>query len=226
MEHATCGLRELKFAGDGDAMTFSGYGAVFNSEDRTGDVILPGAFKRSLREAKGQLPPMLLEHGGVLGLGSASDMVPIGLWTEMAENDVGLRVEGKLADTARGREVYTLLKMEPRPAISGLSIGYLAKEFTFGTKPGEARRTLKRVDLFEVSLVTRPAQPAAQVTDVKSRSGMTERDAERALRDAGFSRAEAKAIVAAGFKTLDQRDAGEADETATALKQLLSTITR
>ena len=66
---------------------------------------------------------------------------------------------------------------------------------------------LKKVDLFEISLVTFPANPKARIGSVKS--GLSEREAERALRDAGFSRSEAKAIIADGFNAATgQRDAG------------------
>ena len=75
---------------------------------------------------------MLMQHGG-MGVG-ADDMTPIGVGTELAEDSVGLRVAGKLADTPRGREAYALLKMEPRPAITGLSIGYVTKLSERGTR--------------------------------------------------------------------------------------------
>lgn len=212
-QHLSCGLIKVKLAaGDGTdtgEMVFSGYGAVFGNVDSYGDVIQKGAFRDTLREAKrtGIWPAMLMQHGGwAMG---ADDMTPVGIWTSMEEDDIGLKVEGKLADTARGREVYGLLKMTPRPAIDGMSIGYMAKEFSLGTKPEEPRRTLKKVDLMEVSLVTFPANGKARVQSVKSE--LTIRIAEQALRDAGFSRSEAKGILAHGFKALPPRDAEDGE---------------
>jgi phage head maturation protease len=52
--------------------------------------------------------------------------MPIGIWLDMSEDSHGLRLKGKLANTKRGRDTYALLKMKPRPALDGLSIGYLA----------------------------------------------------------------------------------------------------
>lgn len=200
---------EVKFADGAEVGTFSGYGAVFGNVDSYGDVIEKGAFRETLREAKKskQWPSMLLQHGG-WGL-DADSLMPVGVWTEMEEDDIGLRVEGRLADTTRGREAHTLLKMQPRPALNGLSIGYVAKAWELGTKPDEPRRRLKKIDLFEVSLVTFPANPKARVGDVKS---MTIRDFEAALRDAlGLSAADAKRIAAGGFKALSEsRDETEA----------------
>jgi HK97 family phage prohead protease len=196
-QYLACGL-ELKFDDSStDAMTFTGYGAVFGNIDAYGDVIQKGAFKDTLREAKRSKiwPAMLSQHGG-WGM-SSEDLTPVGIWTDMEEDDVGLRVEGKLAETPRGRELYTLMKMTPRPAINGLSIGYRAKEFSLGTKPDEPRRTLKKIDLVEVSPVTFPANLKARVSGVKSIEQLsTLAEAERYLRDAcGLSRAEAVTFV-------------------------------
>lgn len=199
---------EFKLAADGETMQFSGYGAVFGNVDAYGDVIEPGAFAATIAEAKssGVWPSMLLEHGGY-GM-TADDMVPIGIWTDLAEDGVGLKVNGKLADTQRGREAYQLLKMDPRPAITGLSIGYIAKESEPRSKPEDPRRRLKRIDLFEVSLVTFPANPRARVADVKSLDDMhSVRELEAWARDAlGFGRDAARAF-ATRVKAVCLRDA-------------------
>lgn len=210
---------EVKFlSNSADAMTFAGYAAVFGNVDGYGDIIQKGAFKESIRAAKkaNRWPAMLLQHGGI----TSEDLMPIGIWTSMEEDDTGLLVEGKLADTDRGREVYSLLKMQPRPALNGLSIGYIPREWSMGSEPGQARRTLKKVDLIEVSLVTFPANELARIQSVKS--DLTIRDAERALRDAGFSRSEAKAILARGYGALSLRDADEIEQLACAIRRNIS----
>lgn len=209
-----CKLVQLKLDGSTEEdMTFTGYGAVFDNVDSGGDMIVKGAFRNTIKAAKasGQWPAMLQQHGGWQM--SADDMMPIGVWTEMSEDDTGLLLTGKLAPTTRGREMYTLMKMQPRPAITGLSIGYRPVKWKTSIKPDEPRRTLTEVELLEVSPVTFPMNPKARVTSAK---GLTIRMAEEALRDAGFSASEAKAIVARGFKaqTLTARDAGELGEIA------------
>jgi len=216
MRHLECGLIELKVAPatDGtDTMTFEGYGAVFGNVDAYGDIIEPGAFASFLSDAqsgKQQWPAMLSQHGG-WGM-SADDMTPVGVWAELSEDGKGLKVKGQLAETARGRDLYTLMKMSPRPAINGLSIGYIPKEWEPRSKPEDPRRRIKKVDLIEISPVTFPANNRARVDSVKSADSIRVRDAETALRDAGFSANEAKAILATGFKTA-MRDAGS-DELA------------
>lgn len=201
-KHLAFALRDLKLAPDGaggSSMTFTGYGAVFNNVDSYGDVIVPGAFAQFISDAKAgrqPWPAMLSQHGG-WGMG-ADDLTPVGIWNDLSEDGVGLKVEGKLADTPRGRDLHTLMKMDPRPAIDGLSIGYIPKEWEPRSKPEEPRRRLKRIDVIEISPVTFPANRLARVASVKSVDELlTLADIEDYLRDAGgFSRGEAKGLIA------------------------------
>jgi hypothetical protein len=159
---------------------------------------------------------MMSQHGA-MGL-TTEDLTPIGVWTDFAEDGHGLKVEGVLADTARGVEMYKLMKMKPRPAIDGLSIGYIAKEAVPRSSPDEPRRRLKRVDLIEVSPVTRPMNGKARVTGVKSIEDLTSlSEIESYLREAGgFSRNEAKTLIAR-IKKSTGGDAGDALAQITAL---------
>lgn len=210
-------------------MRFSGYGAVFGNVDSYGDVIDPGAFANTLAEAQktGQFASMLMQHGG-WGMG-AEDMTPIGVWDKLAEDGSGLFSEGVLAPTQRGTEAHILLKMKPRPAITGLSIGYVAKKFTLRSKADEPRRRLHEVDLHEISLVTFPANGKARVTSVKSAAGaFSERDFEQFMQDAGLSRKEARVVMSHGFRHLKaMQDAGsdELDELAAAIKRNTALLT-
>lgn len=216
MKHAAFQLMELKFDGSQeDVMSFSGYGAVFGNVDAYGDVIEPGAFASYLSEAKAgkqPWPAMLSQHGG-WGL-AADDMTPVGVWTELSEDGTGLKASGTLADTPRGKELYTLMKMAPRPAIDGLSIGYIPKEWEPRSKPEDPRRRLKRIDLVEISPVTFPANRMARVSSVKSIEDLeTLKEVEAYLRDEmGFSWREAKALIARIKQAPEQRrDGGDAE---------------
>lgn len=186
-------LKELKEDG-----SFSGYGSIFGVVDLGYDVVVKGAFTRSLKEHKTAktMPKLLWQH---------DSWQPIGIYTTVNEDDKGLYVEGKLAlKTVQGAEAYELLKMG---AIGGLSIGYKTKTYEYDTETYV--RTLTDVDLYEVSLVTFAMNPDAQVSAVKG-ADITERDFEQLLtRDAGFSRSQAIVIINDGFKALKTtRDAG------------------
>ena len=222
MERKVIALTEIGTEGDEKEMRFKGYGAVFGNVDSYGDVIEQGAFHETLKQAEksGIWPSMLAQHGG-WGI-SSTDMTPIGVWESLEENGTGLKAAGLLAATPRGTEIYTLMKMKPRPAIDGLSIGYIPKKFTIGTKQGEPRRLLHEVELLEISPVTFPANSKARVTSVKS-AGFTERDFERWLmQDAGLSRSEARLVINQGFKSLiAMQDAGSSE-----LSDLSDVLTR
>ena len=111
MKHETIYVPfEFKAAGsDAQSMTFEGYGSVFGTVDSYGDTIAKGAFKGSLKEwkAKGKLPKLLLQHGGGF-MGGADDMVPIGKWEEMREDDHALFMRGRPfdIDTDRAKATY------------------------------------------------------------------------------------------------------------------------
>ncbi len=146
---------------------------------------------------------------------------PIGVWDEIYEDERGLFVRGRLLkEVEKGREAMALLRAG---AIDSMSIGYRTME---SMPEGDGRvRKLTEVDLFEISLVTFPMLPDAKVTAVKAIK--TERDFERFLRDAGYSRSEATAIALHGFKAaLKQRDAGEDEAVTEGLQPLLEKLAK
>lgn len=197
---------EFRLSDSGRPGQFEGYGSVFNNEDDYGDVVLPGAFTKTLNDhqARGRMPKMLLNHGGLAGMFASpapEDLIPIGKWTAMSEDTRGLLCKGQLfnLDTELGKRIHGAMK---EGELDGLSIGYRAREVIRGTKENEPRRQLKAIDLIEVSPVTFPANAAATVTSIKNAPRITTvREFETFLRDAGrFSHQAARAIAAGGFK--------------------------
>ena len=185
--------------------TFSGYGSVFGNVDSWDDIVAPGAFTKSLQNlaSKGRAVPILWQH---------DTENPIGVWSGLKEDSVGLFGDGALwlDDTPTAKLAYKGMSSR---AITGLSIGYITRSADYDQKTGI--RTLKELDLLEISVVTNPANDEARVTNFKSRiaeGSLTERDFENILRDAGFSRSDAVAITNHGFKSLLQRDAGARSE--------------
>jgi len=208
---------------------FEGYASVFNREDDGGDLIIPGAFKQTLSEydKAGDMPKMLLNHGGMGGFLSSpapEDLLPIGKWSSMSEDSHGLQAKGRLInlDTESGKRIYGAMKEN---ALSGLSIGYRAKDFVRGTKENEPRRTLKQVHLVEVSPVTFPMQGAASISSVKSFDFSDPRTAEKLLRDVGgFTGSQAREFVSR-VKALGLRDVGpdkEAQDVIAAIKRRMA----
>ena len=181
---------EIKLlAGDGGTGTVEGYASVFGLLDRGGDIMMPGAFKKSIAEwnRKKKPVPMLWQH-------NSGD--PIGIWTDIKEDDHGLRAKGRLImDVPKAAEARALIK---GGAVSGLSIGYRTRESDIDRTTGV--RKLKQVELWEVSLVTFPMLPEAQVSDVKNSGGFDPKSWEQAFREEGLSHSEAKLATSVARK--------------------------
>lgn len=195
--------------------SFEGYGSVFGNIDTYGEVVLKGAFSDSLASLKTQnrMPALLWQH---------RSGEPIGVYTDMYEDNVGLYVKGKLAlKTTRGAEAYELMKMN---ALSGLSIGFVTREDSFDKVSGV--RTLSKVDLWEVSLVTFPANDSARISAVKNIDSIESlADAESYLRESGgFSKSEAVGFIARVKSMQGRSESDELDAVKEALQSLKSKL--
>jgi HK97 family phage prohead protease len=136
---------------------FVGYAALFNRADATGDIIMPGAFRESLKRRGRDGVRMLFQH---------DPSEPIGAWVDLTETNKGLAVRGRLnMDVQRGRELAALIDGR---GLDGLSIGFKAIAARRDRVTG--LRRLERVDLWEISLVTFPMQEGARVEKARARA--------------------------------------------------------
>ncbi len=190
-------LQIKEFGGDGQ---FSGYGSIFGNVDSYGDVVMPGAFKKTLADHRRRktMPKLFWQH---------DPSKPIGSWVSMEEDDIGLKVEGRLnMDVQQAREAYALLKAGD---IDGLSIGYRVEK-SEADQASEVLR-LKELKLVEVSVVSLGANDRALVGDIKSirEGGLPSlSEFEAFLREAGFSKTEATAIAGNGLTPLLRSESG------------------
>lgn len=154
--------REVKFAPvdfkqvepDG---TFQGYASLFGKEDLGRDIVLPGAFRDSLKERGPRGIKLLFQH---------DPAEPLGVWLELQEDAVGLFARGRLMpEVARAREVLSLMRAG---ALDGLSIGF--RTVSGRRDPRTGVRRLEKIDLWEISVVTFPMLPEARVSAVKRRA--------------------------------------------------------
>lgn len=174
---------QLLRADDGsqnDGLTIEGYGAVFNSvtnidswEGSFEEEILPGAFRKSLRE---RVPRMQFDHGHHPLLGS----LPIGRWTKAEEDARGLSVTGRLTDNWLTQPFRDAIAAG---AVEGMSFrfavvrdqwfdrdGKKLKDDELGEllwrgagERGPLRRKLQEVKVSEVGPVTWPAYEDTEV---------------------------------------------------------------
>lgn len=166
-----------------DEGVFAGYASVFNVVDSQHDMMLPGAFASTLYGRKREIK-LLWQH----------DMrEPIGVIEEVREDVNGLYVKGRLLmEIGRAREAYSLLK---KGVVSGLSIGYSPLRYRLDADSGV--RLLQSVDLWEISLVTFPANQAARVTVVKQAMPREQDASEHKLWQQAVSSGEAMRMAAA-----------------------------
>ena len=139
--------------------TFVGYGSLFNNIDLDRDIMAPGAFTKTLKKKGPQKVKLLWQH---------DPAQPIGVWEELTEDKRGLKVKGRLLvgqGVPKADEAYALLKAG---ALDAMSVGFMIPPGGWEYDDKKQVRIIKEADLWEISLVTFPANPKARVTRVKS----------------------------------------------------------
>jgi HK97 family phage prohead protease len=193
LQHKQFAFKADKVSDDG---TFSGYGSVFGNVDSYREIVAPGAFADSLKAINdsGDPLPALWQH---------DPSQPIGGYSSLEEDDHGLKVEGFLmiGEVPMAKQAHALMQ---RRIVKGLSIGYYVLADSYDEK--ERVRTLTKLDLVEVSIVTFPANSEAQIDAVKAKLARgdlpTLREFEKSLREQGYSKTLAEKIAAGGYKQL------------------------
>lgn len=136
----------------------TGYASVFNNVDHGGDVVLPGAFTKTLKEG--------LKRGAIKLLDShqfgGTDAV-IGIVEEAEEDSHGLKFRARFSSVPRAQEIRTKI-MEG--ILNALSFGYdVVKWAEDETRKGV--RKLIELKLYEISVVAWGMNPKAEIATVK-----------------------------------------------------------
>lgn len=157
---------------DGEA-GISGYASHFGSIDSYGTAMKKGAFTKTLQERADRIP-VLWNHW--------SDTV-IGKPTELREDDTGLYFNAEIVEeTAQGAEVMALLRngvplgmsfgfetIKSRPMEEGDALDWSqAPEFYKQPENRDYVRVIEEVRLWEISVVTFPANEMATIDSVRA----------------------------------------------------------
>lgn len=135
---------------DEKAGIIKGYGSYFGNKDSDNDVIMKGAYKKTIAE-NGDRVKYLYQH----------DMnQPIGKMTELYEDDKGLVFVAEIAKTQLGNDVVQLMKSG---VITENSVGIMPIQ---KNNKGDYRE-ITEVKLYEISAVTLAANDQAKILDVK-----------------------------------------------------------
>jgi len=180
---------------------FEGYASTFGNVDNGRDVVMPGAFTKTLKERGISGVKMLWMHDAC---------EPIGVWTSLEEDSKGLKARGKLLLTLeKANEVYAMMK---EGIVDSLSIGFRTVKDAYDS--ARSVRQIIEADLWEVSCVTFPMNEDAKVQAVKGGIVIpTRKEIEAALRnEGGFGTADARKATAVIKKLLRNGEDEPADE--------------
>lgn len=184
--------RTFKFELDDEGKTLQGYASVFNSESRDlggfTEIVKPGAFTRTIKENDDIRA--LFDHDWAHVIGRTKNTT-----LELREDNHGLFIKITPPDTQFGRDLLTQVR---EGYIDSMSFGFQVKEFSWEMRDGKDVRTLEDVELFEVSVVSLPAYPSAEVA---VRSLQEKKDCLKKKKEA---EARARSLKLKRFKIEDQ----------------------
>lgn len=201
-KYLTLPLGEFKQSSEEDEFfRFEGYLSTYNNVDLGDDIMLEGAFDKSLASKRPNSVKVLYQH---------DPSRPLGVFENITSDVKGLYVKAKMPkENSMVKDVMCLMKCG---AIDSMSIGYSTVEYDYNK---QGKRILKEVDLWEGSLVTFPMNTEALVTGMKNakfdiddiKHIKTKRDFERCLRDSGIFSARAAVRLASHFSRESEIDA-------------------
>lgn len=207
---------------DLDFVTLEGLASTFGNIDRAGDIIEKGAFKKTIKLMKSgeRVVRLLNQH--------RMDQ-PIGIVDSLKETDEGLLMIARMPrENSMVKDMVPLLKMK---ALNDFSIGF---NITESENLDNGNRIIKEVDLWEVSVVTIPANEKAKITSVKkeenpmannnvekddkvvdaikAESIVSKKEYEQMLKDTGLFTRKATVYLASRFTEDSRRSDSATDE--------------
>jgi HK97 family phage prohead protease len=195
---------ELKEADLSDQGIFKGYASTFGHEDLGSDIVVKGAFDKTLKEIPPEKIKVLYMHDWMRPIG-------LGIKNRIYPDDKGLYFEAQIdLDDPDGKQMFNKIK---KGIVDGVSIGYNATKYSFDEK--HTKRYLEEVKLREISPVTWGMNEQALVTGTKCseatfaflKAAKDQKSFERALREVAYLDPNLAKFLAAGHKFSDQREA-------------------
>ena len=129
----------------------SGYLSIFDNKDSDGDVIVKGAYSKTLKENSSRIA-YLWQH---------QIDKPIGKFMELYEDSKGLAYVAKMSQSTLGKDAFTLME---EGIVKENSVGF---KIVQGKKMDEFYQ-INEIKLYEGSAVTLAANSSAMIEGVKS----------------------------------------------------------
>lgn len=142
---------------EGGVLNIKGYASIFGNIDSYGDIIHKGAYESTLSE-QGSRVKFCYNHNLEQVCGKIN---------EIKEDNNGLYIDVDILPTSIGKDVAVLMEAK---AIDEFSIGYRTIESHKSSVNGKDVRNLTKLELIEVSAVTRAANSAAKVITTQRKS--------------------------------------------------------
>lgn len=167
-----------------DDQTLEGYASTFGNVDLGGDVVVKGAFAKTIANIKANGIPLLADH--VPSVNSV-----LGTIFDAVEDGKGLKIKARFSSAQSAQDARTKLV---EGHVNRMSIGYETIKHSFSDKNGQRVRLLEEIKLWETSVVVFPMNPDAVISRVKSiiaTTDLPEVDYASLLRDAKAAREQA-----------------------------------
>jgi len=155
MDYEIKRAQEVKAVREDSNLFIEGYASVFGVVDSYNDIVVQGAFTNTLMNDAKRVK-FCWQH-------NMDDV--IGKIIEMREDDRGLWFKAKISNTSKGKDVAILVEDN---ALDEVSFAYRTKKYLMDEETDI--RKLLEVELIEISLVTRAANPQAVITGTEKKS--------------------------------------------------------
>jgi HK97 family phage prohead protease len=152
---------------------FTAYASVFGNKDSYGDVVMPGAFTKTLADwlKSGNPIPLLFGHN------MSDPDYNIGGVVSAEEDAVGLKVTAQLdLENPKALQTYRMLKGR---RINQMSFAYDEIESGTAQHDGESVWELRELKLYEVSVVTIGANQETEILAVKQAQAIADSELQR-----------------------------------------------
>ena len=161
---------------EGSNLYIEGYGAVYGNVDSYKDIVQAGAFDAFLVSEDAKRVKFCYCH---------SMREVIGKVEEMKSDETGLWFRVKISNTTLGRDVATLIEDE---ALTEFSIGYKTEDSIY---KDDGVRVLTKLTLYEISVVSRAANPKATLTSTERKEEQPEEE-KTAIREMSYAQLKAE----------------------------------
>src|SRR6266702_967420 len=162
VEYKNIAASEMQATGEG---IVTGYLSTWHNIDEGNDRVIPGAFTRTIKDAKARRSAHQLDYLFPALWNHSWESLPVGGVTDAREDEHGLKVQIRMnLDTPLGRECYASLR---NGTLSAMSMGYRAIIYDYERIENKQVRNLRECALMESTFCIFPMNTRALVTSVK-----------------------------------------------------------